>query len=208
LNNLLSVIAARTLPANILELRTELFRKSIHMIIAITPMLAAAIDRGFTLALLGAGAIIYTYSEILRAQGHSLAFISGIKDFALRKRDKNCFAGGPVTLALGAMAALLLFPSDVAKIAIYALAFGDGFASIVGKVFGKTKIPFTGGKSVEGSMACFFAVLISSYQITSNIGLAFTTAFVVMVAEALPLGDYDNFVIPMVAGVTAFIMLG
>ncbi len=207
MNNLLSVITTKTFPANILELRTELFRKSIHMLIALVPMIAA-IDKGIALALLGGGAIIYTYSEMLRARGLSLIFISGIKNFALREKDKNSFAGGPVTLALGAMIALLFYPSDVAKIAIYALAFGDGFASLIGKTFGVTKIPFTGGKSFEGSFACFFAILISSFKITSNIGVSFTTALVVTVVEAFPLGDYDNIIIPIVAGSTALIMIG
>lgn len=206
MNNLLNAITVKTFPVSLLELRTELFRKSIHMLIAMVPMIAS-IDRGIALALLGGGAVIYSYSEILRAQGCSLLFISGIKNFALRERDRNSFAGGPLTLALGAMVALLFYPSDVAKIAIYALAFGDGFASLVGKVFGVTKIPFTGGKSLEGSLACFFAVLVSTFKVTSNIGVSFTTALVVTVVEAFPLGDYDNFVIPVVAGLTALTML-
>ena len=207
MNNFLTIITTKVFPVNILELRTELFRKSIHMLIAMVPMIAA-FDRGIALAFLGSGAIIYTYSEFLRAQGHSLLFISNIKNFALREKDKNSFAGGPVTLAFGAMLALLFFPSDVAKIAIYALAFGDGFASLIGKAFGTTKIPFTGGKSLEGSLACFFAVLISTYRITSNIRVSFTTALVVAIVEAFPLGDYDNIIIPIFAGTTALIMLG
>ena len=206
MNNLLTVIIAKTFPIDILELRTELFRKSIHMLIAMVPMIAA-IDRGVALALLGVGAIIYTYSEILRAKGYSLIFISGLKDFALRQKDKNSFAGGPVTLALGAMAALFFYPSDVAKIAIYALAFGDGLASLVGKVFGTIKIPFTGGKTFEGSMACFLAVFISTFKVTSNVEVSFATALTVTIAEAVPCGDYDNFVIPIVAGATAFMVL-
>ena len=176
------------------------------MLIAMVPTIAA-IDRGVALALLGVGAIIYTYSELLRARGYSLVLISGLKECALRERDKNSFAGGPVTLALGAMAALLFYPSDIAKIAIYALAFGDGFASIIGKLFGTIKIPFTGGKTLEGSMACFFVVLISTFKITSNIGVSFIIALVTTIAEAFPLGDYDNFVIPVVAGATAYIVM-
>jgi len=207
LNNLLAGITAKAFPKSILELRTELFRKSLHMLIAMIPMIAA-IDKGIAFALLSVGAIIYTYSEILRGKGYSLIYISDFKNFGLREKEKNCFAGGPVTLALGAMAALLFYPSDIAKIAIYALAFGDGFASLVGKVFGTIKIPFTGGKTLEGSMACFFAVLLSTYTVTSNIGVSFATALTVMIAEAFPLGDYDNFIIPVVAGTTAFLMLG
>lgn len=184
------------------ELRTEFFRKSIHMLIAVVPLLASY-DRGLALALLGSGAIIYSYTELLRVQGLSVALISGIKELALREKDRKRFATGPVTLALGAMAALLFYPAEVAKIAIYALAFGDGFASIVGKLFGRTKIPFTGGKSLEGSFACFLAVYISSYYVTNNVSSSIVMAVSVAAVEALPLGDFDNFVIPVFAGYLA-----
>ena len=106
MNLFFNAYTVRALFINIPELRREILRKSIHMIIAITPTLAA-INMGITVALLGAGVIIYTYSEVLRAKGYSLLNISGIKDFALREKEGNSFAGGPVTLALGAMAALL-----------------------------------------------------------------------------------------------------
>lgn len=184
------------------ELRTELFRKSIHMMIAVVPLLASY-NRGLALALLGSAAIIYSYTELLRVQGRSFALISGIKELALRERDQYRFAAGPVTLALGAMVALLFYPSEVAKIAIYALAFGDGFASIVGKLFGRTKIPFTGGKSLEGSFACFLAVYISSYAVTNNVSNSIILAISVAAVEALPLGDFDNFIIPVFAGYLA-----
>lgn len=184
------------------ELKTEFFRKSIHMMIAVVPLLAS-FDRGLALALLGSGAIIYSYTELLRVQGLSVALISGIKELALREKDKNRFAAGPVTLALGAMATLLFYPAEVAKIAIYALAFGDGIASIVGKLFGRTKIPFTGGKSFEGSFACFLAVYISSYAVTNNVSGSIIMAISVAAVEAFPLGDFDNFIIPVFAGYLA-----
>ncbi len=199
-------ITGKSFTAGIDELKTEIFRKSIHMMIALVPLLAG-IDRGFALALLGGATLIYSYSELLRAQGFTLVFISGIKELALREKDMGRFAGGPVTLALGAMAALLFYPADAAQIAIYALAFGDGFASVVGKLIGKNRIPFTGGKTVEGSVACFVAVYISTYRVTLNPGASFTLALVVTAVEALPLGDYDNFIIPVAAGYTALIIL-
>lgn len=188
------------------DLRTELFRKTIHMLIGLVPLIAGY-NRGFALALLGGGTIIYSYSELLRAQGYNLGVISGIKQYALRERDRGRFAGGPVTLALGAMAALLFYPEDAAKIAIYALAFGDGFASVAGKVFGTIKIPFTGGKTFEGSFACFIAVYISAMTVTGSSRVSIILAAVVTAAEAFPLGDYDNFVIPVTAGYAAMILL-
>ena len=188
------------------ELKTELVRKSIHMAISLVPLLAA-IDKGFAFALLAGGIVIYTYSEILRNEGVSVVFIAGIKELALRERDRDRFAMGPVTLAMGAMAALFFYPQPAAAVAIYALAFGDGFASLAGKFAGKTKIPFTGGKTYVGSFACFTAVFFTSYRITGSIVNSILIAFIATVTELLPLGDFDNLALPLVTGYTATVLM-
>jgi dolichol kinase len=122
---------------------------------------------------------------------------------AARVRDQGRFVLGPVTLGLGALLALLLYPSPAASIAIYALAFGDGFASLVGKIFGRIRPAFMLGKSVEGSAACFIAVLIAAYSVSRNIGLAVLAAITATIVEALPLEDYDNIAIPITVGFAA-----
>jgi hypothetical protein len=66
------------------------------------------------------------------------------------------------------MLSLLLYPEPAAAIAIYALAFGDGISSVVGKLIGKIRIPFSGGKTLAGSTACFLAVLASTYAVTAD----------------------------------------
>jgi dolichol kinase len=107
---------------------------------------------------------------------------------------------GPVTLGLGALLALLFYPSPAASIAIYALAFGDGFASLVGKLFGRVRPAFLCGKSVEGSLACFFAVLISAWRVSWDLRIALMAAITAAVVEALPLEDYDNLALPVTVG--------
>ena len=188
------------------ELKTELVRKSIHMAISLVPLIAA-IDKGFAFALLAGGIVIYTYSEILRNEGVSVVFITGIKELALRERDRDRFAMGPVTLAMGAMAALFFYPQPAAAVAIYALAFGDGFASLAGKFAGKRKIPFTGGKTYIGSLACFTAVFFTSYRITGSFINSILIAAIASVTELLPLGDFDNLALPLVTGYTATVLM-
>jgi dolichol kinase len=95
---------------------------------------------------------------------------------------------------------MLLYPSPVAAIAIYALAFGDGFASLVGRIFGRLRPRFMMGKSIEGSAACCIAVLISAYLVSSNIVVALLAAVTATVVEALPLEDYDNIALPVSVG--------
>jgi len=181
------------------ELRSEIIRKSIHFLIAITPSLAA-INRSFTVIFLIVGTLGYTLMEYLRLYGVKVPGISSLTSMACRPREINGYVFGPVTLGFGALLALLLYPSDAAAIAIYALAFGDGFASLVGKFFGKLRPAFLYGKSVEGSLACFFAVFFSAYTISGKLNIAFAAALTAMVVEALPLGDYDNLAIPVTVG--------
>jgi dolichol kinase len=119
---------------------------------------------------------------------------------ASRSRDENRFVMGPVTLGMGALLALLFYPSPAASIAIYSLAFGDGFASLVGKLFGRVRPAFLCGKSVEGSLACFVAVLISAWRVSWDLRIALAAAITATVVEAMPLEDYDNLALPVTVG--------
>jgi dolichol kinase len=107
---------------------------------------------------------------------------------------------GPVTLGLGALLALLLYPSPAAAIGIYALAFGDSLAGLVGKFYSKWHPDFLYGKSIEGSLACFAAVLLSAYAVSGSIHISFVAAITAMCVEALPLEDYDNLALPVTVG--------
>ena len=181
------------------ELRTEIIRKAIHFLIALTPSLAA-MNKTATVAILVVGTLGYTLMEYLRLSGVKIPVVSSITSMASRQRDIGHFVMGPVTLGLGALLALLLYPSNAAAIGIYALAFGDGIASLAGKFIGKWRPAFLCGKSVEGSLACFAAVLVSAYAVCGNTQIAVVAALTAMVVEALPMEDYDNIVIPITVG--------
>lgn len=181
-------------------LKTEIIRKSIHFLIALTPSLAA-VSRFWTLILLCSGIFFYIMMEILRIKGLSIPLISFITVKASRQRDKG-FVWGPVTLGAGSVLTLILFPHPIASVSIYALAFGDGLSSLAGRLFGRIHPAFLRGKSLEGSLVCFIAVFISTFLVFRTIRESLITAFVVMVAEALPLKDCDNIVIPLAAGIT------
>ena len=181
------------------ELKTEIIRKSIHFLIALSPSMAT-INRPATVFLLMIGTLGYTFMEYFRLSGIKVPVISSLTSMASRSRDMGRFVMGPVTLGLGALLALLLYPSPVAAISIYALAFGDGFASLVGKFFGRLRPAILFGKSIEGCLACFAAVLISAYAVSGSMHIAFVAAFVATFVEALPLEDYDNLALPVTVG--------
>ncbi len=188
------------------QLTTEVIRKSIHMLVALVPLLAAW-NLGLTTTVLMIGIVVYTYSEFLRQQGYEVALISRLTSAAARKRDSGKFVLGPVTLGLGALLALALYPSPAAAIAIYALAFGDGLSSLAGRMFGSVIIPFTKGKSVEGSLTCFLAVLTAAYAMGFDPLKAILLAAAATVLEVLPNKDFDNILQPLGVGALALFLL-
>ena len=152
------------------------------------------------LFLLLAALVLYSFTEFIRLKGINVPVVSKITSIAARKRDENKFVLGPVTLVAGIISAALLWNPESARIGIYALAFGDGLASLVGKLLGRIHIPFTNGKTAAGSLACFYAVFLSSYCVGRNAAVSFALAFVAMVVEIIPMTDLDNIVIPVVIG--------
>jgi len=188
-----------TISGDIDEIKSEIIRKAIHFLVALCPSMAS-VNKPFTVGFLILGTLGYTFMEYLRLSGVKVPVISSLTNMASRSKDIGCFVMGPVTLGLGALLALLLYPSPAAAIAIYALAFGDGVASLAGKFLGNLRPAFLCGKSVEGSIACFIAVFISAYVVSGSIHISVMAAFTAMAIEALPLEDYDNMAIPVTVG--------
>jgi dolichol kinase len=184
------------------EARTETVRKSIHFLIALCPGMAA-VNFNLTVLALLTGIVCYTVMEILRLSGVTVPLVSTLTGMASRPRDMGRFVLGPVTLGAGALLALLLFPAPVACIAIYALAFGDGFAGLTGKLFGRCRPAVLFGKSVEGSLACFSATYLCAYLVSQNHAVAIAAAVTATAVEALPLEDYDNIALPLIVGLVA-----
>ncbi|MDR2482248.1 MAG: phosphatidate cytidylyltransferase [Treponema sp.] len=181
------------------ELKIELVRKGIHVLIALVPALAA-LNRNGTLVLLAAGTAIYISFETFRLHGIQVPVISAVTDFASRRRDRGRFVWGPVTLGAGAFFSLLLFPPLPAALAVYALAAGDSVSSLAGKFFGRLRPAFLCGKSVEGSLACFTAVFFCSWVASGETRTALIAAAAATVTEALPLRNWDNIAIPLITG--------
>ncbi|QEN09095.1 phosphatidate cytidylyltransferase [Oceanispirochaeta crateris] len=195
----------RTIGSKRLFLETiqkEFVRKSIHLMIALVPTLAAW-NYKLTVSLLIVGILVYTYAEYLRGRGQRVPIISDLTALASRDRDKGHFVLGPVTLGIGALSALLLYPHPAASIAIYALAFGDGLSSLSGKLFGGVQIPLTGGKTLAGSLTCFISVLTAGLFISQQPLSILLVALMATFLEALPSKDLDNIIIPMGTGLTA-----
>ena len=181
------------------SLRKEFFRKTIHICTAFVPLFLH-IARLPAILCLGAAGISYIVAESLRWNGHEIPLISDITAAAARKRDENKFVLGPVTLVAGIITTALLWNENAAAVGIFALAFGDGLASLAGKTFGKIRVPYTHGKTVEGSLTCFAAIFSSTFFVTNRCDMALTVAVAGALIEVLPLKDFDNLLIPVLLG--------
>jgi phytol kinase len=184
------------------EIRIELLRKSIHLLIAFIPGIAR-VSLGLAVGLLSGGVLFYAACEQLRMAGYKVPVISKVTALAARRRDGEGFVLGPITLGLGALLSLMLYPNPAASIAIYALAFGDGLSSLIGKSFGSVRLPFTGGKSLEGSLTCLIAVMVAAYAVTGDAPRSLAIAAAAMLIEAAPTKDFDNIVLPVLVGAIA-----
>lgn len=187
-------------------IRHEILRKCIHLLIAFVPSLAS-LDMNLTMAVLAFGTLFYVFAEQARNRGVSIFLVSEVTVLASRDRDRGHFILSPVTLGVGAMLALMLYPLPASGAAIYALAFGDGLASLAGKLFGSIRIPLTGGKTLQGSLTCFVAVLIATLGVTRSLAFSAVIAGAATVLELLPTKDFDNIVLPVGTGLVAALLM-
>lgn len=185
--------------ATVEDMIKETVRKSIHISSAFTVLLAHFFFK-FTIIAVVLGIVFYTICELLRLNGYKIPAISTITKVASRKTDDGKFVMGPVTLGCGLLLSLLLFKEPVSIIAIFSLSFGDGLASLVGKIYGQRHFKIVKTKTIAGSLACFFGVFTSVLFVLKNFNQAFLIATIATLTELIPLKNFDNIVIPVIVG--------
>lgn len=191
--------SGRSVPKITDTIRKEFFRKSIHMMSAFVPLVYFFSRPSVLLGLLSV-TLVYFLCEVSRYRGHGIPIIANITELASRSRDADKVVLGPITLAIGVFICLTLFDYQTATLAIFSVSFGDGVASLFGKILGGPKIPFTFGKTFSGSTGCFlvlcFVYFLCGLTKSQAIILSFCAAFI----EALPTGDLDNLLLPVSVG--------
>lgn len=176
--------------------KDELKRKGFHLLSLIYVFGFWFLQKNIVILGLLIAIFIVAFFEILRFKvpKFNKFFCNNFKGF-YRQEEANKVSGLLGTLS-GALIAILLFSVLITdtKEMVFAsflyLAFGDSTAALVGKSIGKHKV-FT-GKTVEGSIACFFACFIAGLFIF-NVKFALCGAFIATVVEAIPWKINDNF---------------
>ncbi len=169
----------------------------------IVPVAALFLPRTVLLISLGVVTFIVVAFELirLRAPGINRWFLSVFKP--LLRREEASRLTGTSYILVASLIAFLVFPRDIAVVALVFLAVGDAMATIVGKQVGKTRL--LGKKTLEGSLACFISCLVVGligYYAGLDVSLLaiLVGSLGATIAEAIPLPINDNLILPLFAG--------
>ncbi len=132
----------------------------------------------------------------LKMRGHKLPVIDYV--LARFERKTAVFAGqGALMYFAGALFILSFAPFDFALAVIAIVAFGDGFATLVG-LHGKWPLPWNPRKKTEGLLAFIFsAVAISSLVLPLQHALAYSIMLGILETIDGPVDD--NLLLPVAA---------
>ncbi|MEA3222925.1 MAG: hypothetical protein U9P49_07155 [Thermodesulfobacteriota bacterium] len=143
----------------------------------------------------------------------SVRFSSGKAEWLMEKvfspvgkKEEVMRISGTTYFILGSLLATIFFKRVIVIPILFFLVLGDAFATIVGLNWGKTRIF---GKSLEGSLGCLAACLVTGFFLLSNasllqegltLKLMLEIAFFVTILELLPIPCDDNFYVPIGTG--------
>jgi len=118
----------------------------------------------------------------------------------LRQCKRNHDERGSIYFFIGIIITLILFQANlaVANAAILILLFGDSSSTLVGKRWGKIKLPFQDQKTLEGSLAFLLVGFMVSLTQISLLPALFGALSGALTEAYSPIDD--NLTIPIVAG--------
>lgn len=137
-----------------------------------------------------------------------------------RPSKQNIPLKGTILLLCGIILSLLLFPEEIVYASIAVVAFGDSVATAVGVLAGRHKLPYSGEKTVEGTLSGIVAAFLASLLFVTPIQ-AFIGAAGGMLLESViglqtirelnlqiifKLFFNDNFLIPLFSGLLMYVV--
>ena len=138
---------------------------------------------------------------------HKIPYLDDLIDKFERTDESRIVGEAAIKFTFGILISALVFfvlglDNRVILGAIVTLALGDSTSTIIGKMFGKTKI--FRNKSLEGTIA---GIVVSAVAMMAFLPalVAIPAAVAGMLAELIPLND--NYTIPLVTGVTIALLL-
>ncbi len=188
-----------------LTLPDEIYRKFLHISISFAwPILYYTLAGTVHLFILMAVAVLLSL----------IALKLGV--FAMLSRGDNEHSLGIALFPVSILVMVLItqfVPNAIyaCGLGIFALSFGDGFAALMGKRFGKYTPKLREGKSMAGTMACIIFAFLGMALISAIVGhpvAAWKLLLLGTVAAILELfsGDWDNIAIPIPVMIVGYLV--
>jgi dolichol kinase len=165
-------------------LKNEIKRKSFHLLLLIYAFGYWFLDKSVVVWGLLIALAVAALFEITRFRFKTFnrifkIFFRGL--YRPQEANKTSALLGTLT---GALLPILFLPDKNMVFASFLyLAFGDSVAALVGKAFGKNRMPH--GKSLEGSGACFAACFVVGLFLF-NVKFALLGALIAAIVEVMP----------------------
>ena len=140
-----------------------------------------------------------TVLSSIRGRSKSWLWILVEKFISSHERPNEGPFMGLITFYTGMMLAIVLFPLEIAMLCIIILSIGDALSTLVGKLYGKHKLPINRIKSWEGSITFFISALAILLLASLALEPAIMIAAFITLVEGLPKLN-DNITIPLAVG--------
>lgn len=187
----------------------DLLRKALHLSVAAIPVAYAwGAPRRYVLAVLGSGTLVALSLELarLRSPGFRRTFNRYLGP--ILKTGERESPTAAIWLWPSCFATALLLSRNAAVATLWCITAGDPSAALAGRAYRTwaRAVP-KAGKTLVGSAACF-GVSFSGIAWLTHFPLssAATIALVATICEHLPLILDDNLLVPMAAGITAWLL--
>jgi phytol kinase len=144
-------------------------------------------------------------------------------DAMSRTGDPREILKGPLYYGIVFVVITVIFwyETPVGIVALMMMCGGDGLADVIGKKYGRTKLPWSKRKSFAGSFAVFaggtiLTVLIISIYVLAGkfhgptsiyIPAILMIGFVGTLVESIPVRDIDNITVPLIAIIFGMVLL-
>lgn len=127
---------------------------------------------------------------------------------------------GTILLLCGVILSVVLFPEEIVYASIAVVAFGDSVATAVGVLVGRHKLPYSGEKTVEGTVSGIVAAFLASLLFVTPVQAFAGAAGGMLLESVIGLQTIrkfnsqtifkfffnDNFLIPLFSGLLMFII--
>jgi dolichol kinase len=187
----------------------EIRRKVFHILGGVALALLIYFDilsAWMVLLLVGVGAILSIVSTF-----YDIPVIYKFLDQFEREHLRRKFPGkGVLYLFLGILFMMLLFEKNIVLAGLMIWTFGDSFAALIGKHYGRNPMPTNVLKTIEGTIAGIIAGGLAACMFVSWY-LAFAGAVVSIIIESFDWKIYkdnfdDNFFVPVVGAFVIYLL--